>query len=180
MKVKEFVKTEIIICGKAISQAISLALLTELYGQDQNDRKARQRLKERLQIIFAELLFLSYNNKTPQIVIANINNISCADFILSSIEKMFQFFADELRTDIQNTMQAAPSLPWPQKREDLFAPDRNSPKSLTSFLEQLLQSRHHTTGKMMKQHIWSFSQDIVYSKSRGTFFIAKHTLLGMK
>ena len=31
-------------------------------------------------------------------------------------------------------MQAAPSLPWPPKPEDLFAPDRQPPKSLTSFL----------------------------------------------
>ena len=77
-------------------------------------------------------------------------------------------------------IQAAPSLPWPPKPEDLFAPDRQPPKSLTSFLEQLLQSTHHTTGEMVKQHIWSFSQDIVYSISRGTFFTAKHTLLGMK
>ena len=31
--------------------------------------------------------------------------------------------ADELRTDIQNMMQAAPSLPRPPKPEDLLAPD---------------------------------------------------------
>ena len=152
----------------------------QLYGQGRNDRKARQRLKKRLQIIFPELLFLSYNTNTTQIVIANINNISCRDFIRSSKEKMLRFVADELRTFIQNMMQAAPSLPWPPKPEDLLAPDRQPPKSLTSFLEQLLKSTHHTTGEMVKQHIWSFSQDIVYSISRGTFFTAKHTLLGMK
>ena len=156
-----------------------MALLTELYGQDRNDRKARQQLKERLQIIFPELVFLSYNKNTPQIVIASMNNISCTDFIRSSKEKMLRFVADELRTFIQNMMQAAPSLPWPPKPEDLLAPDRQPPKSLTSFLEQLLQSTH-TTGEIVKQHIWSFSQDIVYSISRGTFFTAKHTLLGMK
>ena len=93
---------------------------------------------------------------------------------------MFRFLANELRTDIQNMMQAAPSLSWPSKPEDLFAPDRQPPKSLTSFLEQLLQNTHYATGKMVNQHIWSFSQDIVYSISRGTFFTAKHTLLGMK
>ena len=146
---------------------------------DWNDRKARQRLKEILQIIFPELLFLSYDKNTPQIAIANINNISCMDFIRSSKEKMFWFVADELRIEIQNMMQAATSLTWPPKPEDLFAPDRQPPKSLTSFLEQLLQSTH-TTGEIVKQHIWSFSQDIVYSISRGTFFTAKHTLLGMK
>ena len=137
MKAKEFVKTEIIICGKAIS----LALLTEIYGQDRNDRKARQRLKERLQIIFPELLFLSFNKNTPQIVIANINNISCTDFIRSSKEK--------IRTDMQNMMRVAPSPPWPPKPEDLFAPDRQPRKSLKSFLEQLFQSTH-TTGEMVK------------------------------
>ena len=132
---------------------MSLAPLKELYGQDRNDRKARQRLKGRLQIIFPELLFLSYNKSTPQIVIANINNISCTDFIRSSKEKMFQFVADKLRTDIQNMTQAAPSLPCPPKPEVLFAPDQQPPKSLTTFLEQLLQRTHHTTGKMVKQHI---------------------------
>ena len=102
------------------------------------------------------------------------------DFIRSSKEKMFWFVADELRIEIQNMMQAATSLTWPPKPEDLFAPDRQPPKSLSSFLEHLLQSTHHKTGEMVKQHIWSFSQDIAYSISRGTFFTAKHTLLGMK
>ena len=77
-------------------------------------------------------------------------------------------------------IQAAPSLPWPPKPEDLFAPDQQAPKSLTSFLEQLLQSTNHSTGEMVKLDICSFSQDIVYSISRRTFFTAKHTLLGMK
>ena len=68
-------------------------------------------MKERLQILFPKLLFLFYSKIIPQIVIANINNISCTGFILSSKEKMFRFVADELRTDTQNMMQAAPSLP---------------------------------------------------------------------
>ena len=95
-KVKAFVKSEINICGKEIS----LTLLTELCNQDRNDRKARQRLKERLQIIFLELLFLSYNKNTPQIVTAIINNISCTDFIRSSKKKIFRFVVDELSADI--------------------------------------------------------------------------------
>ena len=76
-KIEDLFKAEIIVCGKAVS----LALLSELHDEDWNDRKARQRLKERLQMIFPELLFLSYNTNTPQIVIANINNISCTDFV---------------------------------------------------------------------------------------------------
>ena len=121
-----------------VAKRYPLTLLVELYGPDRNDRIARQRLKGRLQIIFPELLFLSYSKNIPQIIIANINNISCTDFILSSKEKMFRFVTDNLRTDIQNMMQAAPSLPWPIKPEDLFAPDRQPPKSVTSFLEQFL------------------------------------------
>ena len=144
-----------------------MALLTKIYGQNRNDRKARQPLKERLQIMFPKLLFLSYNKNTPQIVTADINNISCTGFIRSSKEKIFRFVAEELRTDMQNMMQVAPSLTWPPKPEDLFATDRQPPKSLKSFLEQLLQFTHHTTGEMVKQHIWPFSQDIVYSISRG-------------
>ena len=93
-------KTEITICGKVKS----LALATELYGQDWNDRIARLRRKERLQIIFPELLFLSYSKNIPQIVNANICNIAYTDFILSSKEKIFRFVTEELRTDIQKMM----------------------------------------------------------------------------
>ena len=100
---RKFLKLKIIICSKAIS----LALLTELYDQDRNDRKAWLLLKERLQIIFPELLFLSYSKNIPQIVIANINNIPCTDFIISSKKKMFRLVDDELRTDLKNMMQFA-------------------------------------------------------------------------
>ena len=47
----------------------------------------------------------------PQIVIVNINNMPCTDFIVSSKEKMFGFVDDKLRTDIENMMQAAPRIP---------------------------------------------------------------------
>ena len=80
---------------------ISLTLLTELYDQDHSYRKARLRLKERLQIIFPELLFLSYSKNIPQIVIGNINNIQCMDFIVSHKKKVFRFVDDKLQTDIK-------------------------------------------------------------------------------
>ena len=54
-------KAEIIICGKVVL----LTLLTELYGQDWNDRILRQPLKERFQIIFPEHLFLSSSKNIP-------------------------------------------------------------------------------------------------------------------
>ena len=79
------------------SFTISLALLTELYEQDRNYSRTRLWPKERLQITFPELSFLFYSKNIPQIVFANMNNISCTDFIVS---KMFQFVDDKLRTDI--------------------------------------------------------------------------------
>ena len=44
-------------------------------------------------------------------IIANINNIPCMDFIVSSKKKMFWCVDDDLRTDINSMMQTAPSLP---------------------------------------------------------------------
>ena len=81
---------------------MSLDFLSQLYGQDPNDRKAREQMKERLQIIFPELLFLSVKNNSPQIVVAKINNILCTYFIHSSKENMFWFIADEVWTRIKN------------------------------------------------------------------------------
>ena len=49
------------------------------------------------------------------------------DFIVS---KIFQFVDDELRTDIKNMMQVAPLLTKSLKPEDLYAPSRQSAKSL--------------------------------------------------
>ena len=60
------------------------------------------------------------------------------DFICPSKGKMFQFVANKLRSDIQNMMQVAPSLPWPPKPKDLFALAQQPSKPLTSFLEQRL------------------------------------------
>ena len=47
----------------------------------------------------------------PQIIIANINDILCTDFIVSSKKKMFRFVDQELRTDLKNMMQVATLLP---------------------------------------------------------------------
>ena len=93
------------------NKVISLVLLVELYEQDCNDRKARLRLKEWLQIIFPELLFLSYSKNIPQIAIANINNIEGMNFMVSTKKKMFRFVGDELQTNFKNMMQVAPLLP---------------------------------------------------------------------
>ena len=58
--------------------------------------------------------------------------------MISSKKKMFWFVEYESRTDTKAMMQTAPLLLKPLKPEDLFASDRQSPKSLTNFLEQFL------------------------------------------
>ena len=52
----------------------------------------------------------------------------------------FLLVDDELRTDTKNVMQTAPLFPHQLKPEDLFrlTSDRQSSKSLPSFLEQFL------------------------------------------
>ena len=71
-----FIKREIIASGKAVS----LALLTELYGQDKNNRKHRQRLKERILKVYLDFLFLSSTYHSPEIVVASAQNISVSEF----------------------------------------------------------------------------------------------------
>ena len=132
------------------SNSISLTLLTELYKQDRNYRRTKLWLKERLQIIFPELLFLFYSKTIPQIVFENINNISCTDCIVSDKKKMFQFVDDELRTDIKNMMEVAPWLPLSLKTEDhLHQTDRHQ------SLWQALESSFCKTHIIQLQKCWS-------------------------
>lgn len=130
---------------------------------------------ERLQKIFPELLFLSCSKNIPQIVTANINNISYTDFILSSKEITFRFVGDELRTDIQNIMQVAPLLRWSPKLKYLFASDWETAKSLASFLEQLLSKA--TIGPSSKilfirylEGLFSLQNTLCLERSQCLFF----------
>ena len=81
-------------------------------------------MKQIFQIIFPDLLFLSYNKSVPEIVLTDTNNTLCTDFIVSSKKNMFRFNDKELRIDTKNMMQVAPLLPEALKLEDMFAPDR--------------------------------------------------------
>ena len=90
---------------------ITLAFFTVLYDQDRNDGKARLRQKQKTSNNISGT-FISKNTKNiPTMIIANINNIPCMDFIVSGKKKMFWCVDDDLRTDINSMMQTAPSLP---------------------------------------------------------------------
>ena len=85
-----FIKREIIASGKAVS----LALLTELYGQDKNNRKHRQRLKERILKVYPDFLFLSSTYHSPEIVVESAQNISVSTFASTTKENMIRFVAN--------------------------------------------------------------------------------------
>ena len=173
LKVQEFVKMEIIVKQRAVS----MATLTKLYGQDENDRSARFRLKQRIEKVFPSLIFLSRDNASPLIVVNSIENITSTDFKVSQKEDLIKSTARMLREDILKFVEEAPGLSWPPKAFDLLKKDREGPQSVKMFLRALLQDDHHKTSDKCANHIWSFSQDLLHSVSNGTFITAKHVLI---
>ena len=157
--VEQFIGKEII----ASRKAVSLAKLTEIYGEDKNDCKKRQRLKEKIKEVFPDILFLSANTKSPQTI--------------AQKEEIIKVVASELRKDILNVIENALPLPWPPKPDDLFKKEREAPLSVTTFLRYLLQDSYHKTSESTENLIWSFSQDLLDSVSNGSFLTAKHILV---
>ena len=171
--VEQFIRKEII----ASRKAVSLAELTDIYSEDKNDRKKRQRFKEKIKEVFHDILFLSANTKSPQIVVSSVENVTSSEFRMAQKEEIIKVVASELRKDILNVIENALPLPWPPKPDDLFKKEREAPLSVTTFLRYLLQDSHHKTSETTENHIWSFSQDLLHSVSNASFLTAKHILV---
>ena len=131
--VEQFIRKEIITSRKAVS----LAKLTEIYGEDKNDHKKRQCLTEKINEVFPDILFLSANTKSPQIVVSSVENVASSEFHMAQKEEIIKVVASELRKDILNVIENALPLPWPPKPDDLFKKEREAPLSVTTFLRYL-------------------------------------------
>ena len=102
-RVEAFIKEEII--GK--KKAVSITKLAEIYGEDKNDRKKRSRLKERIEKVFPDILFLHANKKSPLLVVSSLESIT-SNFHTADKEELVRSAASELRKDILDYIKKAP------------------------------------------------------------------------
>ena len=169
----DFIKREVIE-GKRV---VSMTEITEVCEEDATDRKKRQRIKEKIEKLFPNLTFLSSGPTSPQIVVSSLKNLTGAKIRKTQKEESIKAVAQELRNDIIELIQNAPSLPWPPTADDLLRKDREAPASVIMFLLHLLQDYRHKSSETTEHHVWSYSQDFLHSISRRSFMTAKHPLL---
>eukprot|EP00112_Aurelia_sp_Birch-Aquarium-sp1_P008666 Seg1960.8 transcript_id=Seg1960.8/GoldUCD/mRNA.D3Y31 product="GTPase-activating protein and VPS9 domain-containing protein 1" protein_id=Seg1960.8/GoldUCD/D3Y31 len=162
-------------------QSVSIKLLTEVYGLDQEDCRLRGKVKQKLMQEFEDkLLFVTVLNNEAQVVLSKnvLTNTKKSSFFESNRDFAMKEAAKIIRNDVVSLIQSASDLPWPPTVQSLLSEDRHPPESLTNFLTCLLHSTEHSVGEEVRRHVDSLSQDIIYGISKRKFLTGKHVLLG--
>ena len=162
-------------------QAISIKLLTEIYGLDEEDCRLRGKVKQMLLKEFKEeLLFVTVSINEAQVVISkNVLTATTKNSFLRVNKKyVIKEAAEAIRDDIQSHIQSAPDLPWPPTVEALQSKERQGPESLTNFLLRVIKKSDHNPSEDVKRYAESIAQDVVHAYTKGKFLTCKHILLG--
>ena len=96
-------------------------------------------------------------------------------------EKVVKRSATILHEIVLKFIEDSPSLPWPPSIERLTSDERQCPWQLKLFFKVLLLApeAHHTESEIASRLSDSFSQDVIYAVSRGTFITLKHACIGL-
>ena len=158
-------------------------------GEDQKNNETRRNIKRWLERNFKnEVLFLSADNKTSQIVVSQevwdevtSGSRSLNNSVQSCDMSVLREAASILKKIILDYTKSADDLPWPPTIESLRDRLKSTPDSLTTFLRLLLSpsDTHHITTETVNRHADSFAQDLIFSLTKGTFLTLKHTCIGL-
>ena len=125
------------------NKAISMKVIHELYSDGHHwDTRYRSKLKQRILKEFPGLLyFLKINNNSPEVVVSKegIESITTPDEKSSVVRKAAQF----IREDILKFCDETKESQWPPSIQELQGRNQDIPKSVLSFLENLLKMPGH-------------------------------------
>ena len=171
------------------NQAISMAVIHELYDDGHvGDTRYRSRLKQRILDLYPDdLLFLTIDGKTPQIVVSREGTpqivVSREGITTTSTtntkEYLLKAAAKALRSEILEYEKSLPDLSWPPQIDVLKERNESIPSLVTNFLDILLKALGHSNSVFTQRLIDSFSQDLVHGVSRGRVITLKHFALGV-
>ena len=160
------------------NRAISMAVIHELYDDGHvGDTRYRSRLKQRILDLYPDdLLFLTIDGKTPQIVsregITTTSTTNTKEYLLKAAAKA-------LRSEILEYEKSLPDLSWLPQIDVLKERNESIPSLVTNFLDILLKAPGHSNSVFTQRLIDSFSQDLVHGVSRGRVITLKHFALGV-
>lgn len=162
-------------------QSVSIKVLTELYGFDNEDSRLRSKVKQKIEREFGDkIIFLSVSYHEAQIVTSrsSLDDTNVGKFIKGSKEFILKEAARLIRKDLCEVIEQAPELQWPPTPDSLSAENRQPPASVREFILNVLHVTAHTPGEDVCRYAYSFSQDLLHAVSKGNFLTEKHVLLG--
>ena len=158
-------------------KCVSVEILTDVFGLDGKDRRARYYVKGIIRERFNDkVLFITTNKKKPQVAAADHAHSGGELLHQSDREEVLRKAAKILREDVDTFIQ--------QEREDqVFPPTYESmkscrdryPESLTFFFTQLLKSKVHSITERVQRHVNSYCDDAIHSISKGKIFTLKNS-----
>ena len=174
--VKQFISVNILNSNNAVYM-IKLHSLYKTGIDNVNARSYRAKLKERILSEYGtQLLFLTINSTTPQVVVSaeGINS----NTIVKNKEQIIKECAKQLRQDI---LQYASnySMSWPLATEAIADSEKTLPESVNDFVSHLLKPEDHSLSDSMRRLVLSYSSDLIASVSRGKVVTLKQFLLGV-
>ena len=130
-----------------------------------------------------QLLFISYEKHSPQLVISTdcLEKQNLTNILETSRCNTVKRAAAILREDVTNVINEASTLPWPPTIESLKSDDRNPPATLALFYNHLLSAAnsHHAASSTTERYVTCFSQDVMHAVSHGDFVTLKHATMGL-
>ena len=174
----DYVREHIILVG----QAISMKVLTNVYGFDGSDRKHRYYVKKLLLHEFAdEILVLNDPYKKKPQIIVRAKAYDDGELLHESNKNcILRHAAQFLRNDIDEFVakEKDEEEVWPPTVESLNKTRGRYPECLQYFFNALLKNRSHAAGENVVLAVGSMIDDVVHSVSNGNILTLKHTLMG--
>ena len=177
-KLFHYIREHVILVG----QAVSMKVLTDIYGFDGSNRKQRYYVK---QLIIREfngdvLILNDPYEKKPQILV-RAKAYEDGELLHESNKNcILRHAAEFLRNEIDEfvTKEKDEEEVWPPTVESLNRTRSRYPGSLQEFFTSLLKNKHHSAGENVLLAVNSLIDDVINSVSNGTILTLKHILMG--
>ena len=177
-KLFKFTLENIILIGKAVSMKV----LTDVYGFDGSQRKDRYYVKKLIEGEFKDdiLILNDPYEKNPQIVVRSKAYEDGELFHESSKNCILKHAAQLLRDDIDQFVYREKSehKVWPPTVESLSATRSRYPECLKYFFTALLKYKTKSAGDTVLLAVDSMVDDVIHSISNGDILTVKHILMG--
>lgn len=179
--VSQIIEQDIITSFKCVSMETLLAA----YGKEKNQREYRLLQHQIATKYGGSLLFLNQGYQLSHLIINKecLDKRSVTKSSAPSYDSIVKQAARILRECVEDCIKKSVKLIWPPSLDNLK--DRKPPSLLTTFFNFLLHGSSNSNDTKAKGDggelglVESFSNDILYAVSNGTYLTLKHCSIGL-